>query len=314
MKTFSVARAFSAGVDLIERKPWTIVWWAGAILVLEIVPRLVASWMTGADEMGAMRDFVAAIGHPQQFQAAQERLHTAQSALGPWGFVISLWSLFVSAIVYNAAFRSVLEPQKSGWGYLRIGVAEFWQFVVLFFVGVLVLIYAVVAFLYFMLLTMIAGASGQPAGGWIFGIGLGILVVVTFWLGLRLALGSVATYARKKFAYFDSWALTKGVSWRLFWTFFLTTALLIGLYVMFLFSLILSLLPVMGMVGGAHEAEVVAAAPPHLPAAADLVSLASLGVLVWVLLASLISSLIHAFTLTPWAVVYKGLTEGESAH
>ncbi len=313
MKSFSVARAFSAGVDLIERKPWTLAWWALAIILLQFAPRYLLSAAAGGNELGAMQQvFDAVIRHDAaQIRSASEHMRQAQGSMRVWGMLWTLWGLFVSAILYNAAYRSVIEPQKSSFGYLRIGAAELWQFLVLVVVSVAVLVYAVACIFLVILIAMIARLAGPPAQGWIIGIAVAVLVVVTYWLMLRLSLGTVATYAQKRFAYFDSWKLTKGRVWKLFWTGFLTFSLVIGLYVMFLVSMIFSAIPLGSLL---HAASGTPAPAAHGgTVAAELLTWGSLIVGVWLSVISLVVAVVHAFTLTPWATIYQAVTASDDA-
>jgi hypothetical protein len=309
MQTFSVARAFSAGVELIERKPWTLVWWTLAVIVLELAPRLAVSAYTGGDELGAMRELVGSIGNLERYKAAVQHLREAQASLGLWAWALSLWSVLCSAIFYNAAYRSVLEPQKSAFGYLRLGAAEFWQFLTLIVVWVMVVVYAVVCALLVGVVAFAAKAVGPPATGWIMGVTILAVVGLSLWLGLRLSLGTVATFAQRRFAFFESWKLTKGLVWRMFWTAFLSVALLIGIMLLFLYGALLTVLPLAGAFGRAHTAP----PPPalHAHAVAEILSFASLGVLVWLVVGALIAALVRALTATPWAAIYRSVTGGE---
>ncbi|HEY3812928.1 MAG TPA: hypothetical protein VGL66_06860 [Caulobacteraceae bacterium] len=315
MKTFSVARAFSAGVDLIERKPMVLVWWAAAVLVLQLIPRLVISHMAGANEFDSMRDVMGSLNDQAKLQIAQQHLKASEGALGIWGLGLWAWSLFVYAILYNAVFRAVLEPQKSSFGYLRLGAAEFWQFAVQIVIFILVMIYTFTCIMLFFFIAAASAVAAPEVRGWIVGLTLVALFLLTLWLALRLSLGSVATFAERRFAYFDSWKLTKGVSWRLFWTGVLLTALIIGLEIMLFASAIFSLVPLAGLLPSPG-----AAAPtvpvPHGLDVADLLSIASLATLVRVLLLSLVTALFQALMLPPWAVIYRNITGGaeEVAH
>ncbi len=310
MKTFSVARAFSAGVDLIERKPVTLIWWALAVLLLQLAPRLLISHMAGANEFGAMHDMMGAMNDRSKMQIAQEHLTASQHALGIWSLALWAWSLFVYAILYNAAFRSVLQPEKSGFGYLRVGAAEFWQFAVQIVIFILVLVYTFVCVIAFLLIAAGAKAAGPEAQGWIIGVALVALILLTLWLSLRLSLGAVATFAERRFAYFHSWSLTKGLSWRLFWTGILLAALVIGLEVMVVVSVIFSFLPLAGLLPSGAAAPLPA---PHGIDAAELLSVASVATLVWVVLLSVLTAVFQALMLTPWAQIYRSVTGGEEA-
>src|SRR3569623_2810791 len=168
MKNFSVARADSAGVDLIERKPWTLVWWAAATIVLLFLPRLFIPGLAGGmNEWSGVRDVFASAGNPEAMKAASAKLQAMQSSHSPgMGFLWMMWSLFVSAILYNAAYRAVLQANSSSFGYLRIGMAEVWQFLVLIEQNQLVQAFEVALVLVIFVASLIAKAAGPAAAGW----------------------------------------------------------------------------------------------------------------------------------------------------
>jgi hypothetical protein len=312
MRSFSVARAFSAGVDLIERKPWTLLWWALAVAVLQLAPQYLLSAASGADELGATRDvFASLFSHDAaRMQAANQHLSEAQAGRQVWAFPLLFWGFLSSAILYNAAYRSVLEPQNSSFGYLRLGMAELWQFLVLIVQWLLILVYVAACLIVLFVVALVAKAAGPQASGWILGVMIAVMVVLTYWLMLRLSLGTVATFARRRFAYFDSWSLTKGRVWRLFWTGFLLFALVIGLYVMFFFSVAFSMVPLAAILRGVSGAPAAAHGPVT---AAELLSPASAGIMVLLLASSLIVAVFQALTFTPWAVAYQSLTAADDA-
>jgi predicted secreted protein len=102
--------------------------------------------------------------------------------------------------------------------------------------------------------------------------------------------------------------------WRLFWTSFLTLAMLIGLYCMFFFTVLLAVLP-LSMVThmtGTPTMEPMTQGPPTVPT--EFLTLAAVGLGVWLIVASLISAVVHALALAPWAAAYKGLTSEGAEH
>ena len=313
MKGFSVARAYSAGVDLIERKPWTIVWWAGAIIVLQLLPRffLPGVW-GGANEFAATRDVLAAFTRPEQFPTALERMKAAQQANHAFGFagVWALWSLLVNAVLYNAAYRSVLQPGSGAFGYLRFGLAEIWQAIALLVQAIVLGACFVAGGLLMVLVGLMSRAAGDAAPLVMI---LGVLVIMGLlvWIVLRLSLGTVATFAERRFAFFRSWSLTRGRSWRLFWTGILTVAMVIGLMMMLLYSLVFAFIPIGAMMPHPAAAGLtpMTQGPPVISDAAMGAATAALAL--WMLIASLITSCLQALTLTPWAAAYKALTQGD---
>jgi hypothetical protein len=306
MKAFSVARTFSAGVELIERKPWTLVWWAVAIIFLQFAPRYLLPQLLGGTESVAASAPIGQFSHTapadpatiiQQFQQSAAASHQSLGEFLGW----MLWACFYSAILYNAAFRAVLEPQKSAFGYLRLGAAEFWQFLVLATVLGLVFAYAIAVILLSLLMLWVAGSLAAPWSAWLMVAYIVALVLFTYWIMLRLSLGSVMTFAERRYRLFHSWGATKSSVWRLFWTGALSFALVIGLYVLFFATLFIFFIPVGAVWAG------VAQLAPGLAAMQPTNGAVSAEVVLWLVAVALIFAVIRAITLAPWAAAYREL-------
>jgi hypothetical protein len=303
MKAFSVARAFSAGIDLIERKPLTLVWWAAAIMVLELAPRYLLPQLLGASS-GASPP-IGQFSHDTQTNPVsilQQMQQSPASGRSPFEALGSLlWTCFYSAILVNAAYRAVLEPQKSAFGYLRLGAAEFWQFLVLLTIVCLAVIYVVAAIYLTAFMALVRSALAEPWGAWLMLAYVIALVVLTYWILLRLSLGPVMTFAERRYRLFHSWRVTKASVWRLFWTGFLTAALLWGLILALLKSLGIVLIPVGTFWGGLTQlAPVLASLEPTTWAL-------SVGLILLLVAIALVEALIRAVTLPPWAAAYREL-------
>jgi hypothetical protein len=311
MAGFSVARAYSAGIDLIERKPWTLVWWAAAILVLQIIPRLLLGpeLQTG-EEASAVRGLMgAAATDTRALSASLERLRGAASHGGwaPWAW--KAWIFFTTAVLYNAAFRAVLQPQSSAFGYLRVGLAEFWQTLVLIVFWAISSIYVLIAFGVAILGLGVAVMAGAGAPLTVAIVFLAVFAL-SYWLFIRLSMGFVITYAQSKFGLFASWKLTKGKAWSLFWTGMLSFATFIGLYGLMTMAVGAVTLPLLRGAGPTVSGPAMVAlsqGPP--PTTYDLMSVETLVFLLKVAAESLITAVVLALLLTPLAVAYKGLSE-----
>ena len=312
MKTFSVAEAFSSGVALIERKGGAVLLWGLAIFVIELAPRLAAYLLGGTESL-------TAFGPPQAAQAATaegqagpnvfQNVHFSPHliGLGAWWPLAVIWMLLGTAVIYAAIYRSVLQPARSGFAYLRLGKAEFLQAFLLIFQ---VIVYFVLGLLWLLGLFAVAAISKlipSPWGGWVGALGILAVSSVTVWAGLRLALAGPMTFAEGRLRYFESWSMTKGRSWKLFWTLFLLGALVVGLEIM---VLLVALVPVGVLLGGLAPILKLDAVAGTLALVKWELPLALAGLL----LVSLVTAWLRALVIAPWATVYRALageTDGD---
>lgn len=314
MKAFSVARTFSAGVDLIERKPWTLVWWAAAIVILVFVPRYllpqlmgsadVASTTTGAP-IGQFTAHAEANSPAQILQQFQQSAASSHRSLGE-SLLWALWVCFYSAVLNNAVFRAVLEPQKSSFGFLRLGAAEFWQFLVQATIYVMVFL-ATLGLLFLSFFVVLSSAAlAAPWSSWLLVAYIILVVILVYWVVLRLSLGPAMTFAQSNYRLFHSWAATKSSVWRLFWTGTLSFALIIGLCVQFFFAIFLFFVPIGAVWQGLVQLM------PGLAGLQPTSGAVSLEVVLFLLAMALIDAVLRAITIAPWAAAYRELY-GEKA-
>lgn len=306
MKNFSVAEAFSSGVGLIERRGGAVLVWALVIFTIELGPRL-AAYLTGATEgltsfgppsAPAPAAEAAGAAGPEVFRNVHFPPHLA--GLGAWWPLAMLWMLLGTATVYAAIYRSVLQPGQSGFAYLRFGKAELLQAVV---IVLQIIVYLVLAILWVLSLFVVAAVTKlipSPWGGWLGGLGVLAVSGVTVWIGLRLALAGPMTFAQGKLRFFESWTVTKGRSWKLFWTMFLLGALVIGLEIM---VILVALLPLSVIVGGLAPILKLDA----VAAAVGLVQWELPVALAGLLVVSLVTAWLRTLVVAPWATAYRSL-------
>ena len=214
MATLSVMECATEGFSLIRRRPWALVGWILFWLVLGMGPFLVAV----AGLSPKFIDFISAVrsAHAADDPIAIQRLLadevSVSTVLAPWG----LWLLVSGTILYAAVLRAVLEPSKSAFAYLRIGMDE----VRLFFIRI-VFVVLTVAFV-----AAIVGGGvvlfivsdryvGHPWEGWIDLLVIVLGLCLLIWVLFRLSLAFPMTFADKRLRIFESWRLTRGQFWPL---------------------------------------------------------------------------------------------------
>ncbi len=224
MAQIDIADAAMAGVRLTTKKPLTVLAW-GALSVAYIA-LLVALFGAG---------IVNAISNVAKSGSASPAPEMILAMIGSlFGFIglLFLGMVVIGTVVIAAALRAELEPEKSAFGYLRLGGQEMW---VLGANVVLFIVFAAVGFVLGIPLAIVTAALGlsaaagggfpQNPGGMVQAmsgmIGIRLLgqlaiQVVVVWLWCRLGPGVVMTFKERQFRLFESWNLTKGHAWRIF--------------------------------------------------------------------------------------------------
>lgn len=201
--TFSATDAAFEGFRVVRRKPMVLVWWTVAYLVFIGVVVLVA--------MGPLISLVgAAEALEGQTTASPDDMAPFLTAWAGFMALAMPLGLLFGAVLNAAVARSVLEPARSAFGYLRLGADELRVLAVTVALAVLAMIAMFVASLLLGVATA-AGAAALGDSAWLVGVlGFLALAVAAAWVAARLCLAVPITLAEKKIAVFDSWKLTKG--------------------------------------------------------------------------------------------------------
>lgn len=255
--TFSATDAAFEGFRVVRRKPTVLLWWTGAYLAFMALVVVIGIGPLAA-MMGAMQSLEGVTTPtPEDMAPVMAALAGVMVLLFPLG-------LLFGAMLNAAVARSVLEPHKSAFGYLRVGADELRVLAV-------TLVLAILAFIVFGVMSfaggVIAGLAAVALGdaGWVAAFVVGLaLVAVGIWLAARFSLAVPITLAEKRIAIFDSWGVTKGRVWAIIGMAIL--AFIMTIVVSILFSIVT--VPVtlaMGMSGGWGElAQMEGAAPAEI--------------------------------------------------
>lgn len=214
---FGPTDAVFEGFRITRQKPVLLLWLG---LVYAVISAITVAL--------AYQSFVELMGFVATIQAGQEPDEAlAMQLLGAYGRVIAValpLSLVASAIIWPAIVRSVLTPDDSRFGYLRLGRDELNTFVVvlalsLVWVAALVLAGAIVG------LAALAGVAFAVLTGLLVFFGL---VAFALWFGVKFSLAVPITVAEKRIAIMDSFRMTKGHFWPLLGMAFLAGILSFG--------------------------------------------------------------------------------------
>lgn len=211
--SFSATDAAFEGFRLVRRNPMALVAWTLVYLVLALAN------VAGMSQMGpALADLTALMEgmegtSPESWQELAPVVDAYGRLMSSTAWLLPL-SMAITAVLTAAVARGVLEPKTGGaFGYLRLGMDELRVLVV---TVVLCILMMVVAFVAFFVAVFIGVAADALIDGWGWLVG----VVTTFmataliiWLAVRWSLAVPITVAEKKFAFFDSFRLTRGRFW-----------------------------------------------------------------------------------------------------
>lgn len=232
---FSATDAAFEGFRLVRRNPvalaaWTLVYLVYTLATLFAAGGMMRSMAVWVEQMEALEAGPA----PTSPEALVPIMESYVAAMSHMAWAIPL-SLVISAVLMAAIARAVLTPGTGGFGYLRLGMDEVRVFVVTLVIAIL-----------FSLASMIAFVVAIVVGGIAIGVmeGWGVLVMVlmvlaalafVIWLGVRWSLAVPITMDQKRFAIFDSFAVTRGRFWPLFgmaviaWIMVIIVSLLAGI-------------------------------------------------------------------------------------
>ncbi len=226
MATFSMGEALGSGFGLIGKRPLSVLAWGVAYLIVGVAPVVAMFALMGPDFLALIHDGQnaaasgAAWGGPPHFPA--ETFWRMQSRIIMFQPVVFLTSLAARAMLTGAVFRAVLEPKNRGLAYLRLGMKELW-------LGLLILASGILLVLFMIALAGVTAAvciaivaalkTAHVAAVWS-GLAVAVCVVAAavavIHVCLRFSMAGPMTFADGEFRLFESWAITKGHTLKLF--------------------------------------------------------------------------------------------------
>ena len=291
MSDFAATDVAFTGIRFVRHNLRTVAIWAGVQLVLSIALQ-VAIVATMGPAMASFRS-LGTRPNPQQ------SLAMIQNIL-PFEGVAILVSLVVYAIVYATMNRAVLRPADSGFAFLRLGMDEVRQFLLL-------LIWVVLGFVFEIVVAIVAGI----VFGLAFGLGrtsqpfvpvlmVLVMLAVTFLAWTPFSLCFAETFDRKRVMPFDSLRLVGPRYWKVCGAYALV--LVVGFVVWLLATIIAVAL--VGAVGGGLTMASLLARPP----VATVGAVFALPSLIALLIGAVLTPLLWTLLLMPAPEIYRQLS------
>ena len=299
---FSASDAAFEGFRLVRRNPMALVAWTLLYAVLSL-----ASVFAMSNAIGPMIEWserAETLENATQTPTPADMMAMFQQ----FGEVILsvAWllpvSLVVGAVLMAAVARAVLNPRAGGFGYLRLGMDELRVFVVTLVLGILMVFAWLAMWIVVAVLAGIAGATGAN-WLWLFVILGGLAGVgAIIWLAVRLSLAVPITVAENRFAFFDSFGVTRGRFWPLFG---MAVIAVVMVLVVQLLSAIVTM-PLALMTGQEMWSFGATEDPEALRAALDVSN-------PWVIASALAEAVVYALTVgvlyAPFAAAYRDIKE-----
>jgi len=206
--SFSATEAAFEGFRVVRRHPTTALFWGLAYLVM-----FLAMFGLGGGQWAAIMAAAETIeGSSDPSLDDLTMLMQAYAGLMVW---LAPLGLAIGAVLSAAVARSVLRPEESRWGYVRIGMDELRVVAVTVVIGLIIGLLGGVLFAVASGLVGVGVASGQ---GVMFLlaliVALGALALVV-WLSVKFSLAVPMTLDRRKISVFESFNATKGQFWPL---------------------------------------------------------------------------------------------------
>jgi hypothetical protein len=298
MAEISVGAAVGEGFALIRRAPATVLIWGLAQVGLLAVVFAVLSPLYAA-MFEAFRAGATGAG-AGAFQTMNPAVMQTQGLT----YLVDVVEVGFAAVMYCAAYRAVLHPERSRFGYLRVGMPELYVGALLigayfvFFIGLLI-----IAVIVGIIVAIFAVMHLWPAAIAFGVVGAIAVIVAAVYIALRFSLIGPMIVDDGKFHFEDAWALTRG---------HVLSLLLVALV---LFLVVLAAEIVLGLVFvaiGLGGLSALAGGLGNVPTFfqqpagtifARLSPLLVVAAVIWIPVAGAM----NAILLTPWARVYRDL-------
>ncbi|MDB5440638.1 MAG: hypothetical protein JWM33_3065, partial [Caulobacteraceae bacterium] len=143
----------------------------------------------------------------------------------PAGFLCLPVSLITFTLFVTAVWRGVLAPQEGGIGYLRFGMAELRQLMVLLLIWVFMILAEVVLIIVMSIVSALVGTVSPQAEALVFMIiGCGVLALLVM-VAVHLSMAGPASFERRRVQVLSAWPIANQHFWPMLSTFLVASML-----------------------------------------------------------------------------------------
>lgn len=305
---FSATEAAFEGFRLVRRNPLALVAWT-VLYALTSLGALFAM-RPALEQLVGLQERADALE-----QAAAPELDALWALLADFGGIMMqmIWlipvAMLIEAMLLAAVARGVLTPKNGRLGYLGLGMDEVRVLIVTFVLGLLMTLLWCVALIGVGMMVFAVRLAG--GGGWAALVGLiaaiGV-VCLMIWLAVRLSLAVPITVAERRFAFFDSFRVTKGRFWPL-----LGMAIIAGVMVMIVYLVSMMVSVPVSIASGIEHSWGGSSDPEDLRMMLDV---SNPWIITGVLIDAIVKALVVGVIYAPFSAAYrdiKGLDEAPAA-
>jgi hypothetical protein len=158
-------------------------------------------------------------------------------------------SLVILVVLFAAAFRAVLHPDRSAFGYLRFGMDELRLLGLALLVGVASVVGSIICEVVIVVIGGVLAVAVGAGSAVTAGVVLALAWLAGFlYLQVRFSLAGPLSIYHGRFVLGESWTLTRGRFWSIFGAYLVIFAMFLVIYL--IFSAIIYM-PMLGAIGGA---------------------------------------------------------------
>jgi hypothetical protein len=290
MVAFSASDAALEGFRITRENPGAFVRWVLVSFLVSVLGAFVSVSMPAE-----VRDALATINAEET--PSLTTFLDAMLALAP----LLVFGLAVQCTMAAAVYRLILRHGDARFGYLRLGMDEVRLMALTVIYVLLFIVFMVLITLGAALVMAIASFAGQGIAIVVGAITELFLIGLLIFVGVRLSLAPVATFAEKRLSLFESWSLTRGQFWPLFGAYVLALACIVvlGLLALVIFTAVAGVFLLATGRGPGDLALI------FKPDETSLKAYFTPGLVAYMFVGSVFSALYYAVIAAPGAVAYQ---------
>jgi MFS family permease len=302
--SFSIVEAALAGPRLIRRKPMVFLAWVGFQLLALAAYAALLILLFGTF-FQTLFDSLS-----KQAEPPAELFLSLIPRFGIAFLIIVPAAILYLAVTRAAPARAYVRPEDDRFGYLRISVEEWRVFAVIFVVGCInvalqIALGLVAGIIALMLIGLTGGFEAGPFRQVIINQLASLMTMpVLIFFYLKFALAVPETLDQRRISIFNTWRLTKGVTWRMFLSYLIVSLMSLALVIV----LVLAAIGVMVAIGF-NVADLPRQFETDPNAAFRQMAALFVPIMVVVgVISAIVTPLFNALYLCPAAYIYRAIT------